>query len=724
MSAAVTVGRRFQAPALRRRPRRAVTPEHSKVLRVVVLAITMLSVMAVAGAGAVDPGTTAAALVLIPAGSWLAYRRRSGANVALKLLLAAGLVAALMSFVSRARAAQSVDEARVMLGSLFVWVQVLHSFDLPRRRDLSFSVAASVVLMAEAGSLSLDGGFGLLVLPYGVLGPACRLLCDRAVAADGADRADVRPATGAPPRRALAVRSVAGMLAGVVVAGAVAFAFTPRLPGARVLAPPFSIVNNVAIPGWSGGVVNPGASGASGAGRGAGGTGYPGFGSSVDLRVRGHLSDRMVMRVRSPQPALWRGQAYDTFDGTTWTASSPAIQEFGQGTDSAIELGSLGTEAPTHPLLQTFFIERRQPNIVFAAASAQEVFFPANRVAVDRFGSIRSPIMLEPETVYSVVSDVPDAPPALLRSVPPPYPGVELSGYTQLPAGLPARVVRLAHRITDGQPTAFDKVIAVQRWLRRNTRYSLDIPPDPPGADAVDQFLFVRREGFCEQIASAMAVLLRAVGVPTRFAVGFGPGDHNLLTGYWEVRESDAHGWVEVYYPRVGWIEYDPTFGVPAAAPGWGTRFIVGELAARLWRFVIAAVPGPVRRAVGAVAGGAAGGWPVAAGAVLLGVGLWVLRRRRRRRKGRAPTTPAAAAWESMVRTFARRGHALPPHRTPGEHRDVLLAADSLARGSRPAVDDVVDAYQEELFARGSPTGERVARATAAAASLATRSRG
>jgi len=697
-------------------------PEHSKPLRLVVLAISLLPVVAVAAAGAVDAGTTAAALALIPAGSWLAYRWRSRANVVLKLLLAAGLVGALMSFVSGARTAQSVDEARVMLGSLFVWVQVLHSFDLPRRRDLAFSVVASVVLMAEAGSLALDGTFGLLLVPYGALAAAWLFMSDRARAAERADRAHLRRTPGAPSGRAVPVRSVAGTLAVAALASAVAFAFTPRLPGARVLAPPFSIVNRVAIPGWAGGVVNPDAGGSSGASGAARGIGYPGFGGSVDLRLRGHLSDRLAMRVRSPQPALWRGQAYDTFDGTTWTASRPMIQEFGQGTDTAIELPTLGTNAPTHPVLQTFFVERRQPNIVFAAASARQVFFPANRVAVDRFGSIRSPIMLEPETVYSVVSDVPDASPALLRSAPPPHPGVELSGYTQLPADLPARVVDLAHRITDGEPTTYDKVIAVQRWLRRNTSYSLDIPPDPPGVDAVDEFLFARRQGFCEQIASAMAILLRAVGVPTRFAVGFGTGDHNLLTGYWEVRESDAHGWVEVGYPGVGWIEYDPTFGVPPAAPGWGTRFIVGELAAKLWKLVTAAIPGPVKRAAGAVGRVAAAGWPVAAGLVTLAVGLW-LRRRRRRRRAHPPPTAAAAAWESMVRTFARRGHARPPHRTPAEHRDVLLAGDPLARSLRADVDAVVDAYQEELFAGRAPDDERVARATAAASSLAGRPR-
>ena len=68
-----------------------------------------------------------------------------------------------------------------------------------------------------------------------------------------------------------------------------------------------------------------------------------------------------------------------------------------------------------------------------------------------------------------------------------------------------------------------------------------------------------------------MAVLLRADGIPTRIVTGYGPGERNPFTGYYEVRSSDAHAWVEVYYPGYGWVPYDPTFGVPAA-PDAGAR--------------------------------------------------------------------------------------------------------------------------------------------------------
>jgi hypothetical protein len=313
----------------------------------------------------------------------------------------------------------------------------------------------------------------------------------------------------------------------------------------------------------------------------------------------------------------------------------------------------------------------------------------------------------------------------MLRLAPEPRPGDFVDQYTQLPDDLPQRVVDLAHRITDPQPTTYDKVVAVERWLQRNTRYNLDIPPDPPGVDSVDQFLFVRRQGFCEHIASGMAILLRAVGIPTRLAVGFDSGSHNLLTGYYDVHESDAHAWVEVGYPQIGWIEYDPTHSVPPAAGGFGASFLAGELIAKIGRFLAWITPGPVEAAGRAIGHGVAVAavavahvWPVAlvVGAVLVFVGLW---RRRKRIRARGPTG-AAAAFALVSRTFERRGHARSPDRTPREYVGDLVAGDDLARQSRDDIDRVLLAYEQELFAEepGDPAAALdAARRVAASAS-------
>src|SRR5262249_5312710 len=103
------------------------------------------------------------------------------------------------------------------------------------------------------------------------------------------------------------------------------------------------------------------------------------------------------------------------------------------------------------------------------------------------------------------------------------------------------------------------KVHSVERWFAAHTTYSLDAPLAPAGANVVDHFLFVSQEGWCNQIATSLAVLLRVAGVPARFAVGFVPGRVDPVSGRYDVRAKDAHAWTEVWFPKVGWVPFDPT---------------------------------------------------------------------------------------------------------------------------------------------------------------------
>ena len=155
--------------------------------------------------------------------------------------------------------------------------------------------------------------------------------------------------------------------------------------------------------------------------------------------------------------------------------------------------------------------------------------------------------------VYSVESVVPEATPEALRQLrrAPRIPSAidTCVGTCSCPSSSRQRDRALASQITAGARNEYDAVMAVQSWLQTNTRYDLTVPREPDGVDAVDHFLFETRRGFCEHIASAMAVLLRADGIPTRIVTGYGPGERNPFTGYYEVRDSDAHAWVEVLLP-------------------------------------------------------------------------------------------------------------------------------------------------------------------------------
>lgn len=121
------------------------------------------------------------------------------------------------------------------------------------------------------------------------------------------------------------------------------------------------------------------------------------------------------------------------------------------------------------------------------------------------------------------------------------------------------RVVALARDITAGRADAFDKAMALQNYFTgpaTQFHYNLQTKPGD-GDDALVEFLTVGKQGYCEQFASAMAVMLRTVGVPARVAVGFTGGRE--LNGYRSITTADAHAWVEAWFPGYGWMTFDPT---------------------------------------------------------------------------------------------------------------------------------------------------------------------
>ncbi len=161
---------------------------------------------------------------------------------------------------------------------------------------------------------------------------------------------------------------------------------------------------------------------------------------------------------------------------------------------------------------------------------------------------------------YTMVSYVSVATDDDLRQAGTDYHGFIRDHYLALPPDLPQRVRDLAERITVDAETPLDKAVTVQEFLRGDRFvYSQSIDPPPPGVDGVDHFLFETQTGYSDYYASAMAVMLRSVGVPTRLAAGYAPGQYYSDTGMHVVRDLDSHGWVQVYFPGYGWIDFEPT---------------------------------------------------------------------------------------------------------------------------------------------------------------------
>ena len=130
----------------------------------------------------------------------------------------------------------------------------------------------------------------------------------------------------------------------------------------------------------------------------------------------------------------------------------------------------------------------------------------------------------------------------------------------------------LADQVTAGATDNYDKAAAIESYLRGNYVYTLTPPPPKDAStDPLKSFLFDSKQGYCEYFATAMGDMLRAEGIPARLVNGYGPGSYDSKLKQYVVRESDAHTWVEAYFPNFGWIPFEPTpdgsyFPIPRAA--------------------------------------------------------------------------------------------------------------------------------------------------------------
>ncbi|MDP9067351.1 MAG: DUF3488 and transglutaminase-like domain-containing protein [Actinomycetota bacterium] len=553
-----------------RKANRTRAPEDSILLRACVLGAVMVGALTLAVENAISGQTAALLLVLLPFAYWVSYVRRSEDNWHIKIALTVLAIFALIRFLGQLRGIATLDEVRFPLADLFLWVQVLHGFDLPARKDLSFSLGSSLTLMAAAGSVSQNMTFAVLLLVYFAFAIASLALAHRSELQEGvAAKAAPRPKQPRSQRSRQAppgVWDVAKALGVTALAAALLFLVIPQPTGVRTFALPFNLGPGIGAIAGQGDISNPGFPGFGGGAPGlrANGAAFYGFDDELDLRVRGDLNDELVMRVRASAPAMWKGILFADYNGVSWTAAENTEAVTLQGGPPYAYPPQFRSLGPRSTVSQTFYVETEQPSVLFAAGQPDAIWHDG-AVTLDELGGIRLPATLTSDTVYSVVSTRGAATPAELRALSSNEVPDNIQRYLELPPTVTERTRELAREITAGADNDYDKVKAIEAWLAQNYRYDIESPVPPEGQDAVDHFLFDTDVGFCEQFASATAVMLRSLGIPARFVAGYTPGRRNPFTGYYEVRNSDAHTWVEVWFPRVGWYEFDPTFDIPPA---------------------------------------------------------------------------------------------------------------------------------------------------------------
>jgi transglutaminase-like putative cysteine protease len=320
---------------------------------------------------------------------------------------------------------------------------------------------------------------------------------------------------------------------------------------------------------------------------GSGISGVIGFSDSVTLGDIGQLkqNDEIVMHVRvedssiAPAAGLrWRGVALDEFTGRSWLKSVEA-RRFEDKTDDRgfFKLGT--TEDVSRLTSQTFVLEPLDTPVLFGAPRIVAVQGRLPFVRVDSEGAIQTRPHEQEKVVYKVYSDTGAPGEMALRSDGLDY-LVPAARYLQLPGNLDSRIAVLAKSVVvqAGARTGYDEARAIEAHLRDNYQYSLDLKAGGP--DPLADFLFHVRSGHCEYFSTAMVVMLRTRGIAARVVNGFLPGEYNEASGAYTVRQSDAHSWVEVYFPRTNsWVTFDPT------PPAGRTARVRTGLAAQLSKY-------------------------------------------------------------------------------------------------------------------------------------------
>lgn len=298
-----------------------------------------------------------------------------------------------------------------------------------------------------------------------------------------------------------------------------------------------------------------------------------GFGRTLTLGGERTVSDRLIMDVEAPSGRYWRAVAFDRFTGRQWI--NTAEDEITYRSNQSIPAREWSARTP---VTQTITIRTPTGNILLAmpdvvqasiplAALQQTLDYtaPAGSAANGRRDTeltwARSRITLEAGESYQVVSSQTTVTIKELREAGiVDYPTQDLTRYLQLPVTFSTRVGELAEQITVGEPTTYDKVKALERFLR-TFAYDEGIKAPAADQDPLEYFLFDIQSGYCDYYASAMAAMLRSQGIPARAASGYAEGTYDPEIGAYLVTERDAHTWVEVYFPQFGWIEFEPTAG-------------------------------------------------------------------------------------------------------------------------------------------------------------------
>src|SRR6266446_6433933 len=537
-------------------------PPAERFFRTSLSLLVLTSVLTLVSTGKLDVVTSFAAPLAV---LFKGYRSWHGRPAELSSRAATWLVLAYLVFfpldalvLSRLPVGNSSNPPlfAILLGAVhfLIFVTLVRFYSASSDRDALFLTMLSFAGILAAAVLTVDTTFLILFFAFLLFGVATFAGMELRRGAAGAVSPALQAQSESDRRltRALSLATLS-VAAGSILLGSALFFFFPRFSAGYL-----------GRAGFSSSLMS-------------------GFTDNVELGEIGEIkkNSAVVMRVQTGKPIgydrlRWRGIALTTFDGRRWTSSDHKPQELKPGGDGWIYTtdSKLKADSGEPGMFYTVYLEPLATDAIFVPGKVTRLrgnftgeggnsFAAVRRTSIlrDFTGTFLNPFHNYTAVRYAGISSLPPLNAAKLRAASTDYSPDITETYLQLPT-LDPRIPELAKQITKNARTPFDKALTIESYLRDRFKYTLNLA-GKPGDDPLAHFLFETRAGHCEYFASAMTIMLRTLGIPSREVNGFLPGEYNDLGGDYIVRASDAHSWVEVYFPGNGWQTFDPTPAAP-----------------------------------------------------------------------------------------------------------------------------------------------------------------
>src|SRR6201997_1947236 len=528
-----------------------------RFFRVSLFLLLFTAILTLIGTGKIDIFTSAVATVALlyhVRRWWYGHEPELKPRTATFLVLCYILFFPLdMFFLSRALAANSPNPplyaALISSVHFLIFVMLVRLYSARTDRDAHFLVMLAFAAVLASAVLTVDTTFLFLFFLFLLFAVATYAGLELRRGATGAllPPAAVLPDSERRLARALGLAAVS-VSVGAILCGTVLFFLLPRVSAGYLGKASF----------------NP--------------TLLSGFSDQVELGQIGEIkkSSAVVLRVETGSPVnypalRWRGNALANFDGRRWTSAEHAAETLQANSDGWIALREKPKPGESRGEILQFTVlqEPMASDALFATGTmlairgsftgeAGGISHRRNYLYRDSAGSLVNQFHNFVSVRYTGIAQLPALNRAQLESASTDYPATITDSYLQLPPDVDPRIPELARSATQRASTPYDKAAALETFLKTKYNYTLDLTGNP-GKDPLAHFLFETRAGHCEYFASSMTVMLRTLGIPAREVNGFLPGEYNELGGDYIVRASDAHSWVEAYFPGSGWIAFDPT---------------------------------------------------------------------------------------------------------------------------------------------------------------------